>query len=243
LRDDTVVKRIVDAVNPRPDELIVEIGPGTGVLTEVFLDRCGSLHVVEIDRDLVAQLRERFAGRNLTIHQGDALEFDFSALGKSPRLVGNLPYNISTPLLFHLGAQLPNWVDGHFMLQKEVVDRMIAAPSCGDYGRLTVMIQYRFRVERLFDVPSAAFRPPPKVDSAVVRMTPRAEPLAKVRDERLFRELVTRAFTQRRKMIRNALKEFVDEQDWSTVGLNPALRPENLTVENYADLANYAAER
>ncbi len=243
LQDRGVVSRIADAINPRPDEMIVEIGPGTGVLTRALLERLAIVQAVEIDRDLAAQLRQRFAGQPLTLHVADVLKFDLRTLGPALRVAGNLPYNISTPLLFHIGEQLPDLVDGHFMLQKEVVDRMAAKPSSSDYGRLSVMIQHRFAVEKLFDVAPEAFHPPPKVGSAMVRLKPLARSAALVQDPALFSELVTRAFTQRRKMIRNALGSYLGDAAWNELGLDPVLRPENLSVEDYARTANYVARQ
>ncbi|MFN0313853.1 MAG: 16S rRNA (adenine(1518)-N(6)/adenine(1519)-N(6))-dimethyltransferase RsmA [Burkholderiales bacterium] len=243
LHDRAIVARIADAIAPRPGETIVEIGPGTGVLTQALLERGAIVQAVEIDRDLAARLRERFSGRPLTLHVGDVLKFDLRTLGVAPRIAGNLPYNISTPLLFHIGEQLPGLVDGHFMLQKEVVDRMVAQPSTSEYGRLSVMIQYQFAAEKLFGVPPEAFDPPPKVESAVVRIRPLPHPAAPVEDPILFGELVTRAFTQRRKMIRNALGNYLGASDWNEVALDPALRPENLSVEDYARVTNYVARQ
>ena len=243
LQDREIVRCIADAIDPRPGETIAEIGPGTGALTQALLERGAIVQAVEIDRDLAAQLRERFSGQPFTLHVADVLKFDLRTLGSAPRIVGNLPYNISTPLLFHIGAQLPGLVDGHFMLQKEVVDRMAAQPSSSDYGRLSVMIQYQFSAEKLFDVAPEAFHPPPKVESSVVRIRPLARPAALVHDTVLFGELVTRAFTQRRKMIRNALGSYLGDTAWSEVALDPALRPENLSVEDYARVANYVARQ
>src|SRR5664279_925065 len=170
-----IIRKIVDAIGPRPGDTVVEIGPGLGAITEPLLERMDHLHVVEIDRDLIARLRTRFPPERLTIHQGDALEFDFGALkGQGPlKIVGNLPYNISSPLLFHLVAFAPLVHDMHFMLQKEVVDRMVAEPGSKDFGRLSVMLQYHYHMERMFIVPPGAFNPSPKVDSAIVRMIPK----------------------------------------------------------------------
>ncbi|MSQ59804.1 MAG: 16S rRNA (adenine(1518)-N(6)/adenine(1519)-N(6))-dimethyltransferase RsmA [Betaproteobacteria bacterium] len=243
LQDRAIVARIADAIGPRPGETIVEVGPGTGVLTQALLERGAVVQAVEIDRDLAARLRERFANRPLTLHVGDVLKFDLSTFGSAPRIAGNLPYNISTPLLFQIAAQLPGLMDGHFMLQKEVVDRMVAQPSTSEYGRLSVMIQCRFAAEKLFGVPPDAFDPPPKVESAVVRIKPLIRPAAMIEDPVLFGELVTRAFTQRRKMIRNALGSYLAGAQWSAVALDPALRPENLSVEDYARAANYVARQ
>jgi len=219
-----VLARIVDAVSPAPADFLVEIGPGEGALTRPLLERVTSLHVIEVDRDLAAGLRET---EGVTVHEGDALEFDYAAFPEGMRLVGNLPYNISTPLLFHLARYAARVRDMHFMLQKEVVQRMVAAPSTPDYGRLSVALQARFRMEKLFNVAPGAFRPPPKVESAVVRLRP-LPTLLKI-DEDLLR----RAFSARRKQLRNALPDV----DFARAGIDPQLRPENLSPEDYARLS------
>lgn len=243
-----VIRKIVDAIAPRPGDTVVEIGPGLGALTGPLLERIDHLHVVEIDRDLIARLRERFPAEHLTIHEGDALAFDFGTLkGAGPlKIVGNLPYNISSPLLFHLADYGDRVAEMHFMLQKEVVDRMVAAPGSGDYGRLSVMLQVRFWMERLFVVPPGSFNPPPKVDSAIVRMIP----LEKVgaggtvlADPDLFSRLVAAAFSQRRKMLRNTLKEFGGERLLETQGIAPTARAEALPVDVYVRLSNALASR
>ncbi|MDR2881081.1 MAG: 16S rRNA (adenine(1518)-N(6)/adenine(1519)-N(6))-dimethyltransferase RsmA [Azoarcus sp.] len=237
-----VVTRIVEAIRPRPGETMVEIGPGLGALTRSLLERIGHLHVVEIDRDLIAHLREHFDPGCLTIHEGDALEFDFGALcaeEKSPlRVVGNLPYNISTPLLFHLAGFASRLRDGHFMLQKEVVMRMVAAPGTAEYGRLSVMLQYRFRMERLFDVPPGAFRPAPKVTSSIVRMIPLPAETHEAHDETRFARIVAAAFAQRRKTLKNALRDFLDETTLEALGFDPGLRGERLSVADFVVIAN-----
>jgi 16S rRNA (adenine1518-N6/adenine1519-N6)-dimethyltransferase len=233
-----VVRKIVEAIAPRRDDLLVEIGPGLGALTEPLLATLDTLHVVEIDRDLIARLRERFAPERLVIHEGDALEFDFAAVGDGLRIVGNLPYNISTPLLFHLAACAAQVRDMHFMLQKEVVDRIVAEPGGGDYGRLSVMLQYRFHVERLFLVPPGAFNPAPQVDSAVVRLVPRAVAELAASDEAAFARVVMAAFSQRRKMLRNTLKGLFAEQALTHLGIAPTARAEELAVADFVRLAN-----
>lgn len=239
-----VVARIVDAVQPQPGDTVVEIGPGLGALTGRFLERAGRLHVVEIDRDLAERLRTRFAPDQLVVHEGDALEFDFAAL-KSDRplkIVGNLPYNISTPLLFHLARFADDVAEMHFMLQKEVVDRMVAEPGGKDYGRLSVMLQVRFRMERLFVVPPDAFDPAPKIDSAVVRMIPFSATSGAgtvgPRDPELFARLVTAAFAQRRKMLRNTLAGLADAQALAACGIPPTARAEEVPVAAYVRLAD-----
>ena len=224
LHDARVLARIVDAVAPSSDDFLVEIGPGEGALTVPLLQRAGKLHVIELDRDLAARLREL---PGVTVHQGDALEFDFGQLPAGMRLVGNLPYNISTPLLFHVARFADRVRDMHFMLQREVVERMVAGPSTADYGRLSVALQARFRMEKLFNVSKGAFRPPPKVESAVVRMTPLQKPLE------VDEDLLRRAFSARRKQLRNALPGV----DFARAGIDPALRAENLSPEDYARLS------
>jgi 16S rRNA (adenine1518-N6/adenine1519-N6)-dimethyltransferase len=239
LEDREVVQAIVRAIDPQPDDLFVEIGPGLGVLTAPLLDKLRHLHAVEIDRDLAARLRSRFPEERLTLHNIDVLDFDFSSLGASFRAAGNLPYNISTELLFRLETAAGLLRDAHFMLQREVVDRMVAAPSTAAYGRLSVMLQSRFDMERLIDVPPEAFRPPPKVNSAVVRLIPLPVPVVAVAERPVFARIVTAAFTQRRKTLRNALADFIDAAALETLGIDPQLRPENLSVADYAKLTRH----
>jgi 16S rRNA (adenine1518-N6/adenine1519-N6)-dimethyltransferase len=227
LHDPRILARIVDAVAPLRTDLVVEIGPGEGALTRLLVERLDSLHAIEIDRDLIAGLKESFPGK-LTIHEGDALEFDFAAFPAGMRIVGNLPYNISTPLLFHLAAQSQRVRDLHVMLQLEVVERMVAAPSSAAYGRLSVALQARFRMRKLFNVSKGAFRPPPKVESAVVRLEPRADALDV--DAALLRQ----AFSARRKTLRNALPQV----DFAALGIDAKLRPENLSPEDYARITS-----
>jgi 16S rRNA (adenine1518-N6/adenine1519-N6)-dimethyltransferase len=236
LVSDGVIRKIVDAIAPRAGDTVVEIGPGLGALTAPLLERLPQLHVVEIDRDLIARLRDRYPAERLVIHEGDALAFDFGALKASGplKIVGNLPYNISSPLLFHLAACADKVHDMHFMLQKEVVDRMVAEPGGGDYGRLSVMLQVRFHMERLFVVPPGAFNPPPKVDSAIVRLIPRAD--AGPAPAR-FAELVAAAFSQRRKMLRNTLRGMASEAQLAALGITPTARAEDIAVEDYVRLA------
>jgi len=229
LHEARVVARIVDSIAPRPGELIVEIGPGEGALTRPMLERAGGLHVIELDRDLAREI----AGPGITVHQGDALEFDFGRFPRGVRVVGNLPYNISTPLLFHLARYADRVRDMHFMLQREVVERMVAAPSTAQYGRLSVALQARFRMEKLFAVAAGAFRPAPKVESAVVRLVPLEKPLEL--DEALLRK----AFSARRKTLRNALAGV----DFAALGIDPGLRPENLSVADYARIAETTRRR
>ena len=237
-----IIDKIIAAVAPQPGDRLVEIGPGLAALTVPLIERVGHLHVVEIDRDLIARLRERFSPETLTIHEGDALKFDFSALGAGLRVVGNLPYNISTPLLFHLAQYADRVRDMHFMLQREVVNRMVAAPGGTECGRLSVMLQYRFEMERLFLVPAGAFNPAPKVESAVVRMLPRPAAALGARDEEMFARVVTAAFSQRRKMLRNTLRETIGEEELAALGIAPTRRAEELAVADYVRIANRCSE-
>jgi 16S rRNA (adenine1518-N6/adenine1519-N6)-dimethyltransferase len=239
LVDPQTVTNIICAIHPCKGDHLVEIGPGLGALTRPLLQSLNHLHVVEIDRDIVERLHGEFSGRNLTIHQGDALEFDFSALGPNLRVVGNLPYNISTPILFHLSRFADSIRDMHFMLQKEVVARMVAAPSTSDYGRLSVMLQCRFEMEQLFIVPPECFRPAPKVESAVVRMVPLSQPLTEASKEALFANIVSAAFSQRRKTLRNTLHNHLKPEDYLALGIDPGLRAENLSVGQFVAIADY----
>ena len=239
-----IIRKIVEAVAPRAGDTVVEIGPGLGALTAPLLECIDHLHVVEIDRDLIARLQQRFPPERLSIHQGDALEFDFGSLKGAGRLkiVGNLPYNISSPLLFHLVPFAPQVYDMHFMLQKEVVDRMVAVPGSKDFGRLSVMLQYRYHMERLFIVPPGSFNPAPKVDSAIVRMIPvdfsRIGAGDTATDPLLFAKVVTAAFSQRRKMLRNTLRDFISETALAALGITPTARAEDVAVADYVRLTN-----
>ena len=239
LHDAAVVRRIVQAIDPQPDDLMVEIGPGTGILTRELLKVLHVLHAVEIDRDLISTLHREFPDHGLELHACDALRFDFTALAGDPhslRVVGNLPYNISTPLLFHLLESRRVLRDMHFMLQREVVARLAAPPGSKTYGRLSVMAQLHCHVEALFRVGPGAFQPPPKVDSAVVRLRPR-EPLA-LEDALLpaFGNLVARAFAQRRKTLRNSLSDVLETAQIHAAGVDPSARPETLAVEDFVAL-------
>jgi 16S rRNA (adenine1518-N6/adenine1519-N6)-dimethyltransferase len=226
LHERSVLARIVDAIAPAKDDFIVEIGPGEGALTGPLLERVTKLEAIELDRDLAAALEKKYPDR-VIVHCADALEFDFARFPAGVRLVGNLPYNISTPLLFHLARHAKQVRDMHFMLQLEVVERMVAAPSTPAYGRLSVSLQARFRMKKLFNVARGAFRPPPKVESALVRMEPLDWQLP-VDDD-----LLRRAFSARRKTLRNALPEV----DFAALGIDAGLRPENLSPEDYARLS------
>jgi len=241
LVDSHYIARIVAAIRPEVGDTMVEIGPGPGALTLPLLDKLAHLHVVEFDRDMVARLREEFPGERLSIYQADALEFDFGQFGDDLRVVGNLPYNISSPLLFHLAESAEKIRDMCFMLQKEVVDRMAAAPDTPDYGRLSVMLQARFQVRKLFVVPPGAFRPPPKVDSAIVQLIPLPAEAVPYRNARVFADVVARAFGQRRKTLRNTLKGLVDAAMFDELGIDPIRRGETLSVTEFARLANRLA--
>ena len=245
LIDQQVIADIVHAVAPKRSDCVVEIGPGLGALTDPLLQRLDRLHVVEIDRDIVARLQKRYPADRLAIHAGDALSFDFASLaedGTRLHVVGNLPYNISTPLLFHLASYAEQVYDMHFMLQKEVVERMVAEPGTSDYGRLSVMLQYRFYMDWLLDVPPECFEPAPKVDSAVVRLIPRPATELLASDEAKFAAVVAAAFAQRRKMLRNNLKGILDDAGFSALGIAPTSRAEDLAVDTYVRIANYLSE-
>ena len=243
LVDQDIIAAIVDGIHPQKADLMVEIGPGLGALTTPLLARLDHLHVVEIDRDVIAKLRRAYSNERLTIHEGDALKFDFGAFTAGDarpglRVVGNLPYNISTPLLFHLADYTSRIIDCHFMLQAEVVERMVAEPGGKEYGRLSVMLQYRFEMEQLFEVPPESFDPPPRVNSAIVRMQPKpASALNALSLERLSL-LVTKAFSQRRKVLRNTLKGHATEAQMEAAGIDARARAEEIPLENYVRLAN-----
>jgi 16S rRNA (adenine1518-N6/adenine1519-N6)-dimethyltransferase len=221
LHDPRILEKIIDALSLQPADFVVEIGPGEGVLTRLLLQKTKHVEVIEIDRDLAARLE------GVKVHQADALEFDYSVFPRGMRLVGNLPYNISTPLLFHLARYAERVRDMHFMLQLEVVERMVARHSTPEYGRLSVALQARFRMKKLFNVSKGAFNPPPKVESAVVRL----EPLPNIM--RIDEDLLRRAFSARRKTLRNALPGI----DFAALGIDPGLRPENLSPEDYLRLS------
>ncbi len=243
LTDQAVIADIVAAIRPQVDDAMVEIGPGLGALTTPLCAVLRHLHVIEIDRDIVARLQRAYAPTRLTVHTGDVLEFDFSGLPRALRVVGNLPYNISTPLLFHLARYAERIQDMHFMLQKEVVERMVALPGGGDYGRLSVMLQYRFDMELLLEVAPGAFSPPPQVDSAVVRMRPRPPAQLTAATEAGLAQVVRRAFAQRRKTLRNSLAGLLETGDYAALGVAPGLRAENLAVVDFVAIANYLSEK
>ncbi len=244
LVDEGIIAGIVVAIRPEMGDNMVEIGPGLGALTRPLLKKLKCLHVIEIDRDIIARLKNDYPqdGR-LVIHEGDALKFDLAMLPSPLRIVGNLPYNISSPLLFHFADHAGRIVDMHFMLQDEVVERMVAEPSTPAYGRLSVMLQYRFHMEKLMDVPPESFRPAPKVNSAIVRMIPLPPDQIRVQNEALFARIVGAAFGQRRKTLRNTLREFLDEEGFARLEINPQLRAENLSVDEFAKMAAYLTSR
>ncbi|KZY30821.1 MULTISPECIES: 16S rRNA (adenine(1518)-N(6)/adenine(1519)-N(6))-dimethyltransferase RsmA [unclassified Oleiphilus] len=244
LHDDAVISRIISGINPQPDDRLVEIGPGLGALTEPLLEASeGNLQVVELDRDLIPILRTKFFNYpDFVIHESDALKFDFDQLADDEhklRIVGNLPYNISTPLIFHLLESITNLKDMHFMLQKEVVERMAAAPSTSHYGRLGIMTQYYCRVQPLFIVGPESFDPAPKVESAIVRLVPHATLPYPVESVERLQHIVRTAFTKRRKTLRNALSGAVEPEALEDLNIDAGLRPENLTVEQFTQLANW----
>ncbi|MEO0316261.1 MAG: rRNA ((1518)-N(6)/adenine(1519)-N(6))-dimethyltransferase RsmA [Pseudomonadota bacterium] len=239
LTDQNVLSEIIRVIAPAAGDTMVEIGPGQGAMTALLLAHLSRLHVVELDRDLVAMLQKKFSPDKLIMHAGDALQFDFAALQPTQgklRIVGNLPYNISSPLLFHLAQYAQQVEDQHFMLQKEVVQRMVAPPGGKDYGRLSVMLQWRYQMEMLFIVPPSAFDPPPKVDSAIVRMRPIASPLAC--EQARLEQVVTQAFSQRRKVIRNSLSGLFTEQQLVAAGIDPQARPETISLDQYVALTH-----
>jgi len=243
LTDNTVLANIIDVIAPESGQTMVEIGPGLAAMTALLQKRLGHMHVVELDRDLVTRLEKRFPPDKLTIHSGDALKFNFGSIpvpeGSKLRVVGNLPYNISSPLLFHLADFAHLIEDQHFMLQKEVVERMVAEPGTKAYGRLSVMLQWRYDMALLFIVPPTAFDPPPKVESAIVRMVPTRRKLDADADR--LQAVVAKAFSQRRKVIRNCVAGMFTEAQLREAGIDPGVRPEDVSLEQYVALANLPA--
>lgn len=244
LTDQSVITSLVEAISPQPNDLMVEIGPGLGALTKSLLQKLKLLHVVEVDRDIIAWMKTEYskpayANNVINIHNADALKFDFTNLGKNLRITGNLPYNISTPILFHLLDNVSHICDMHFMLQKEVVERMVAAPSTPAYGRLSVMLQYHLQMDYLITVPPEAFEPAPKVESAFVRCIPHASLPYIAKDEAIFAKVVLAAFGQRRKTLRNTLKGLVEDDGFTALNISSQLRAENLSVADFVTIANY----
>lgn len=238
LVDDGFIDQIVRAIHPQADDPMVEIGPGLSALTGPLLESVARLTVVELDRDLAARLRHAWPSDRLNVVEADALTVDFSGLGSELRIVGNLPYNISSPLLFHLAQYADAVCDQHFMLQREVIDRMVAQPGSGDYSRLSVMLQARYAMEKLFDVPPEAFDPPPKVMSSVVRMVPLPADRPRPRSEAAFGAVVTRAFAQRRKMLRRVLADWAGDIDWEALGVAPTDRAENVSPAQFMAMSD-----
>ncbi len=238
LVDAHYVAKIVDAIDPGPGDNLVEIGPGLAALTGSLIARAGAIHAIEIDRDLAARLASEFPADKLALHIADALGFDYATLGPRLRVVGNLPYNISSALLFKLAEYEGQLRDLHVMLQREVVARMTAQPATSDYGRLSVMVQAKFRVTRLFVVPPGAFQPAPKVDSAVARLVPLGAAKPQIDDDALFARVVAAAFGQRRKTMRNALSAICDAATMTAAGIDPSARGETLAVADFVRLSN-----
>jgi 16S rRNA (adenine1518-N6/adenine1519-N6)-dimethyltransferase len=241
LTDQAIIQSLVDAISPKSDDLMVEIGPGLGALTQPLLKKLNALHVVEIDRDIIAWMQNTYAANKVIIHHSDVLKFDFTTIGERIRVVGNLPYNISSPILFHLLDNVDGIIDMHFMLQKEVVERMVAAPSTAAYGRLSVMLQYHLHMEYLITVPPEAFEPAPKVESAFVRCVPHSTLPFIAKDTALFAKVVMAAFGQRRKTLRNTLKGLLDDAGFALLNIDSQLRAENLSVAQFVTIANFLA--
>jgi len=240
LTDPGVIDAIVRHIHPAAQDVIVEIGPGQGAITDLLARQAGHVHAIELDRDLAKALRRHYADNNaVTIHEADALTFDFASLGQQLRIVGNLPYNISTPLLFHLMYFRDRILDMHFMLQKEVVDRMAASPGSKAYGRLGIMLGCHLHIESLFEVDRQAFEPPPAVTSAVVRLDPLPPGTYTIENEAGLSTLVATAFMQRRKTVRNSLKTLADSADLQAAGIDGGLRPEQISIAQYVALANH----
>ena len=238
LVDAAVVESIVRGIDPQPQDNMVEIGPGLSALTVPLLERLEHLSVIEIDRDLAQRLRDRFPPERLNMIEGDALQIDFAQFGDALRIVGNLPYNISSPLLFALVSYADHVVDQHFMLQREVVDRMVARAGESDYSRLSVMLQYRYRIQKLFDVSPEAFDPPPRVTSSIVRMIPLGTDRLRAQCDALFAKVVQRAFSQRRKMLRGVLGEWTASIPWEALGIEPTWRAEQVSVAGFVGITD-----
>ena len=242
LKDSIILEKIIATIRPQKTDTIIEIGPGQGALTDFLINECAQLILVEIDRDLVAFLQKKYNySKNLTIYQSDILQFDLSTSkieNKRLRILGNLPYNISTPLLFHLFAQIEFIKDIHCMFQKETVLRLTASVNDTNYGRLSIMSQFFCDNSLLFNVPSNAFIPPPKVESAFMRLIPGKTTTNTVKDLNQFSALVKEAFTYRRKTIANALKKLIPNKKWNIIGINPQARPQELTVEDFVKISN-----
>jgi len=239
LKDSSIIHAIIQSIQPLQDDLLVEIGPGLGALTKPLLEKTKHLFAIELDRDIVNWMQNQYSKNNITIFNEDVLNFNFHQFDKKIRIVGNLPYNISTPILFKCIEDIKTIADLHFMLQKEVVDRMIAAPSSPEYGRLSVMLQYYFAMEHLVHVPKESFDPEPKVESSFVRLIPYDNYPFVAKNIDQFGIIVKEAFSQRRKTIRNTLKNFMDVNDFENIDINPQLRAENLSVSDFVKISNY----
>jgi 16S rRNA (adenine1518-N6/adenine1519-N6)-dimethyltransferase len=239
LKDAAIIHSIIQSINPLPNDLLIEIGPGLGALTKPLLEKTNRLLAIELDRDIVSWMENEYSKKNITIFNEDVLNFNFNQFDQKIRIVGNLPYNISTPILFKCIDNILNIKDLHFMLQKEVVDRMIAIPSSPEYGRLSVMLQYYFAMEHLVDVPKESFEPEPKVESSFVRLIPYEQYPFIANNIEQFARIVKEAFSQRRKTIRNTLRSFISENDFEKIGINPQLRAENLSVSDFVKISNY----
>lgn len=241
LTDQAIIHSLVEAIHPQYDDLMVEIGPGLGALTQPLLKHLQQLHVVEIDRDIIQWMQQTYPVSKVNIHHSDVLKFDFNTIGDRIRVVGNLPYNISSPILFHLLDNVSGVIDMHFMLQKEVVERMVAQPSTAAYGRLSVMLQYHLHMEYLITVPPEAFDPAPKVESAFVRCVPYQTVPYPAKNTQLFAKVVLAAFGQRRKTLRNTLKGLLDDAGFAALEIDSQLRAENLSVAQFVAIANFLA--
>ena len=239
LKDSSIIHAIIQSIQPLQDDLLVEIGPGLGALTKPLLEKTKHLFAIELDRDIVNWMQNQYSKNNITIFNEDVLNFNFHQFDKKIRIVGNLPYNISTPILFKCIEDIKIIADLHFMLQKEVVDRMIAAPSSSEYGRLSVMLQYYFAMEHLVHVPKESFDPEPKVESSFVRLIPYDNYPFVANNIDQFGKIVKEAFSQRRKTIRNTLKNFMNANDFENIDINPQLRAENLSVSDFVKISNY----
>ena len=244
LQDPHIIDRIVKSIHPTPDDCIVEIGPGLGALTTQLLPYCHKMHAIELDRDIIPKLRVSCATLGeLILHEIDVLKFDFSTLDlteKPLKVVGNLPYNISTPIMFHLLKYADRIQEMTFMVQKEVAERITAQPGSKNYGRLSIMLQYHCETHYLFTVPPHAFSPAPKVDSAIIRLTPYASPPHQADNENLFSQIITQAFSQRRKTLRNTLKNIISADMWNVLDIDAGLRPEMIPIEQFVKLSNVA---
>ena len=239
LKDSSIIHAIIQSIQPLQDDLLVEIGPGLGALTKPLLEKTKHLFAIELDRDIVNWMQNQYSKNNITIFNEDVLNFNFHQFDKKIRIVGNLPYNISTPILFKCIEDIKIITDLHFMLQKEVVDRMIAAPSSSEYGRLSVMLQYYFAMEDLVHVPKESFDPEPKVESSFIRLIPYDNYPFVANNIDQFGKIVKEAFSQRRKTIRNTLKNFMNANDFENIDINAQLRAENLSVSDFVKISNY----